>query len=196
MRNPIFTCAVLVFGFLHSAIAQMEGSSALIPANTGVEIQLLENISSETLQAGQSVAFKVVKPVVVSGKTVLPADMPLSGEVKGVQTSHHWGKAGSFDLLLKPIHLDGSIVLLDFHRPKLVSTKLTKGQKAATAAAAPLMAGLALYYFPLIPPALIASSKKGKPYNIRAGERYLVYVVSSSAMSEEPPSQTTEPKKP
>jgi len=34
-----------------------------------------------------------------------------------------------------------------------------------------------MYYFPLIPVALLASSRKGKPFKVRAGERYRVYVV-------------------
>jgi hypothetical protein len=196
-RKHVFTFAVLIFGFLRFVSAQTEAPRATIPANTEVEIQLLENISSETLQAGQSVAFKVVKPVVVNGTTVLRVDTPLSGEVKAVQTSRHWGRGGSFDLVLKPIRLDdGSLAQLDFHRPRLVSTKLTKGQKVATAAASPLIAGLALYYFPLIPPAMIESSKKGKPYNIRSGERYLVYVVSSPSSSDTTPPQATQTPKP
>jgi len=37
------------------------------------------------------------------------------------------------------------------------------------------------YYFPLIPAALIAGSRKGKPFKVRAGERYLVYVTGVEA---------------
>ncbi len=180
---------VLIFPLMQSGQAQIETHSTTMPPNTEVEIELLENIFSEALRAGQCVAFKVVNPVVVDGTTIMPAGMPVSGEVKAVQSARAWRKAGNFDLLLKPIHLeDGAVVQLDFARPKLLRTKKEKtGNTVATS--------LALaYYFPLIPAALISWAKKGKAYNIRSGERYLVYVVSSTP--EVAPQKTMEPAKP
>jgi len=189
---------LLFFALLRPGLAQDGTHTAVIPQRTEVEIELLDNLSSETLRAGQSVSFKVVRPVVVNETTMMAANMPVSGEVKAVQPSGAWRKAGSFDLILKPATLDdGSIVRLDFQRPTL---RGTKGEKAGQAIGTGL--GLA-YYFPLIPAALIWNAKKGKPYNIRSGERYLVYVVSNdrparSGISEGAPApeKTTESPKP
>ena len=188
MRNSVLPFLV-VFAFLLCGLAQTAPHPAAIPQHTEVEIELIDSVSSETLHSGQSVAFKIVRPVVVNGKRVLAADTPVSGEVAAVKASGAWRKAGSFDLRLKPIQMDdGSIVQLDFHRPQRLGTKMEK-----TAAAEEKALFLA-YYFPLIPVALVEGAKKGKPYNIRSGERYLVYVVSSTTGSEAPQGTTGPPK--
>lgn len=147
-----------------------------VPAGTGVEIELLESISSETLQAGQSVPFKLVRALESNGTTLLPAGTRLTGTVTSANAARHWGKAGAFDLKLEPLKLaDGTLVKVDFPRPAKVNARGERtGENVAT--------GIALaYYFPLIPVALIAGSRKGKPFKIRAGERYLVYVTAAEA---------------
>ena len=165
---------LLVFVWVQPLPAQTETQLEVIPKNTSVEVELLEHISSETLHAGQSVRFKIVRPVAVNGTTVMSAGILVTGEVKAVQPSGAWHKAGSFGIIFKPIQLeDGSTVQLDFPPPKLAGTRRERTGNA-------IGSGLGLsYFFPLIPFALIRGTKKGKPYEIRAGERYLVYVVSS-----------------
>lgn len=164
---------LLVLIFSCWAVAQNEQAAPAIPEQTPVEIELLETISSDSMHDGQKIGFKIVTPVEVGGATVMAAGMPLSGEVKKVKSSGAWQKAGSFDLSLDAIRLsEGTVVQLDFKRPKRVGTK---GQKTAVAiAAVPVM----MYYFPLVPIAVVGSARHGKPYVIRAGERYLVYVTS------------------
>jgi hypothetical protein len=159
--------------------------AAVIPAQTAVEIELLETVSSESLHVGQPVRFKVVTPVMVGGTTVIAAGTPVEGEVRAGHASGAWQRAGWFDLGLKPLLLaDGTRVTLDFQRPKV------RGVKAEQTGAA-IVGGVGLaYYFPLIPVVLIESAKHGKPYNIRAGERYLVQVIAS-----EPPTPAVEPVK-
>lgn len=185
----------LVISLVHLANAQTDAPQMTVPEGTQVEIQLLDNLSSETLRDGQSVAFKVSRDVAVNGATLMPAGMPVSGEVKAVQAAGAWHKAGSFNLIFKPVRLeDGSMVQLDFHRPKL---KSTKGETTGNAIGTTLML---TYYFPLIPVALIGGARKGEPYAIRAGERYLVYVVAAptgdkAAREAAPASRVTESPK-
>ena len=166
-----------------TAVVAQTAKPAAIPGHTAVEIQLGESISSETLRAGQEIAFTVVRPVVVDGTTVIAAGTPLVGEVKSAQSAGAFRKTGSFDLGLKPLNLpDGTTVQLDFPRPKL---RGARGEKAATSAAAvPVL----LYYFPLIPFAVAANAKKGAAYKVAAGERYLVYVVPAAPAAQEPAS--------
>ena len=179
---------ILVFAVWRLGLAQTLTQPTVIPERTEVEIELLDNLSSENLHAGQSVSFRIVRPVVVDGATIMAADMLVSGEVKAVQSSGAWRKAGRFDLVLKPVKLDnGTIVRLDFQRPRL---RGTKAEKAGTAIGAAMVL---TYYFPLIPVALISSARKGQPYNIRASERYLVYVVSSERSAGLGPSSAPAP---
>lgn len=166
----------LVFSLWQLSWAQEIPPGDLVPLGTGVEIELLENISSETLQAGQPVPFKLVGALAPHGIVLLSADTRFNGTVRAANPSGHWGKAGAFDLKLEPLKLaDGTEVRLDFHRPV---RRNTRGEKTGeTLGSAIVMT----YYFPLIPLALISGSRKGKPFNIRASERYLVYVVGVDA---------------
>ena len=167
--------------------AQVTTQGASVPPGTGVEIELLQDVSSETLKAGQSIPFKLVRPIEISGETLLPAGTPATGTVEAVQTSGHWGKNGALDLALQPLKLaDGTLVRIDFPRPQKKSEKKEKaGERTASAM-------VLASYFPLIPVALISGARKGKPFTIRSGERYLVYVTSSEAASA---SAVTEPPK-
>lgn len=164
--------AVLILSLTWFGLAQAIPPGDLIPLGTGVEIELLENISSETLQAGESVPFKLVRAVEADGTTLLEAGTPFKGTVASANAARHWGKAGAFDLKLEALKLaDGNQIRLDFHRPTRLNTRPEKtGETIGTAI-------MMTYYFPLIPVALLSGSRKGKPFKIRAGERYLVYVV-------------------
>ncbi len=185
MRDFLSVC--LIFSLLGFSFAQESPPGDLVPLGSGVEIELLENISSESLQAGQSVSFKLVRPIEANGVTLLAANAPFSGTVTAVNASGHWQKAGAFDLKLEPLKLaNGSEVRVDFHRPVRLNAR---GEKTAEAIGGSVMLA---YYFPLIPVALIGGARKGKPFKIRAGERYLVYVIgvdAPPAKAEPPPSQ-------
>ena len=180
MRPLISVIMILSFANLQCA-----RDSRLItppPPRVGVEveIELLENISSETLHAGQSIAFRLVRPLEMSGVTLLAAGTPVVGRVRGVQVSSEWGKNGAFDLALDPLRLaDGTPVPVDFARPR------RRGEKGEITGDYAVNTLVYTYCFPLIPLALVQAARKGKPYNIRTGERYLVYTIGP--LPTEPP---------
>lgn len=167
--------------------AQIESATGVVARGTGVEIELLESVSSESLHAGQNVPFKLVRPLEANGVALLAAGTPFNGKVTKVDAAGHWRKAGAFDLTLEPLKLaDGTLVHVDFHRPPRLNARREKVDENTET-------GIAMmYYFPLMPAvALIAGSRKGKPFKIRAGERYLVYVTGTEAAP-----AATEPPKP
>jgi hypothetical protein len=179
-----FLSVVLILVLPFPGFAQAAPSAEAVRTGTGVEIELLEDISSESLKAGQSVPFKLVRALGINGVTLLPPGTQLNGTVTSANPSGHWGKAGAFDLKLDPLKLaDGALVRVDFHRPARVNAR---GEKTAETIGSAIVL---TYYFPLIPAALIAGSRKGKPFKIRAGERYLVYVADTQA-----PAATESPK--
>lgn len=162
---------MLTISLVCSGFAQVARPIDAVRRGTTVEIELLENLSSETLQAGQSVSFKVVRSLEYGAGTLLPAGTEFTGTVTSAHAAGRWGKAGAFDLKLESLKLtNGTLARLDFHRPAKLNDR---GEKTGEA----LESAMAItYYFPLIPAALIAGARKGKPVKIRAGERYLVYV--------------------
>ncbi len=183
-----FLSVLLALSLLRLSLAQAVPPADLIPLGTGVEIELLDSLSSETLQAGQTVPFKLVNALEAHGVRLLAADTPFSGRVTAANRSGHWGKAGAFDLKLEALKLgDGTEVRLDFHRPTRLNAR---GEKTGEAIGSALVM---TYYFPLIPVALIAGSRKGKPFKIRAGERYLVYVTGVERQPEARDSESPKP---
>jgi hypothetical protein len=174
MRSLLST--TLTISLVCSAFSQVSKPMDGVRLGTAVEIELLENLSSETLQAGQSVSFKVVRALEYGAVRLLPAGTAFTGTVTSAHAARHWGKAGAFDLKLEPLKLtNGTLAFLDFHRPAKLNDRGEKTGQALESAMA--MA----YYFPLIPAALIAGARKGRPFMIRAGERYLVYITEVDA---------------
>jgi hypothetical protein len=168
-----FVSVVLILSLTYGGSGQVPPGE-VVPTGTGVEIELLEDISSESLKAGQPVPFKLSQALEVNGVALLPAGTQFRGTVTSANPSGHWRKAGAFDLKLDPLKLaDGTLVRVDFHRPPRVNAR---GEKSGEAIGTAIVM---TYYFPLIPVALIAGSRKGKPFKIRAGERYLVYVMGT-----------------
>lgn len=165
---------VLVFSLVWPGLAQTVPSQYRVTPQTEVEIELLESISSETLQVGQTVPFQLVRDLQSDGVSLLPAGTGFTGTVTSATSAKHWGKAGAFDLKFNPLKLqDGTLVRLDFHHPAKLNAR---GEKTGETIASAMVL---TYYFPLIPVAMIVASRKGKPFKIRAGERYLVYVTGT-----------------
>lgn len=175
-----FLSVALTLSLAWSGFGQAVAPGDAVRPGAEVEIELLESISSETLQAGQTVPFKLVRALEGNGATLLPAGTTFTGTVTSSNAAGHWGKAGAFDLKLDPLKLpDGTLVRIDFHRPAEANARREKrGEKVEGAI-------WLAYYFPLIPAALIGGSRKGKPFKIRAGERYLVYVTAAEAAATE-----------
>src|SRR5438309_10318682 len=99
----------LVFSLWQLSWAQEVPPGDLLPLGTSVEIELLEHISSETLQAGEPVSFKLVGALAPHGVVLLPSDTRFNGTVRAANPSGHSGKAGGIELILEPTKpADGS----------------------------------------------------------------------------------------
>lgn len=164
--------------------------NAELPPHTAVEIRILEDISSQSLHAGQVIAFEVDHDIVRDSTIVIPHGTSVTGEVTQVKAAGRAGREGSLDLVLKPLRLsDGTTLQLDFYRPKKRSGK---GEKAAVGIVAPFVL---FYYWPLLPVAMIQESRNhGQPYLVKKGERYIVYVIASqTASAGEPATPASKP---
>jgi hypothetical protein len=165
--------------------AQSTNQGVSVPSGTGVEVELLQDVSSETLQTGQAIPFRLVRPIEVKGETLLPAGTPATAMVEAIQKAGHWGKKGAFDLRFQPLKLgDGTLVHIDFARPQKKSEAGEKTERGIE-----LGADFAEDYpYLLILP--ILKARKGKVVTIRSGERYLVYVTSTEAAPAATPAES------
>lgn len=137
-----------------------------------VEIELMQNISSEELKEGDPVPFKVVRPVEINGVTVIKKDATARGHVVKVKKAGRWGKQGKLDWAMNDaISVDGTKIPLRFTQAARGDSK--GGTVAVAAVATTVLLG---------PVGLLWGLKKGKPAIIPAGNKYTVYVDGESTI--------------
>ncbi len=72
-----FLPTVLSLLLVRFQFAQIESVTGVVAPGTGVEIELLESVSSESLHAGQNVPFKLVRRLEANGVALLAAGTPV-----------------------------------------------------------------------------------------------------------------------
>ena len=72
-----------------------------IKAGTPLPVRLLDDLSSETATAGQTVRFEVTRDVVVGDKVVIKAGSEVVGEVSHAQKTGSLGEEGSIYLVIR-----------------------------------------------------------------------------------------------
>lgn len=141
-------------------------ASLELPDGTPVEIELVENISSEAVQEGSVMDFAVVQPVEVNGATVIARGAPARGRVMEVKKARHWGRAGKLVWAIQDVHaVDGQRI------PLRLSKEVEGGGSSGKVAAA--VVATAIVFWPAAP---LWGLKKGKPAIIPAGTRVSSFV--------------------
>jgi len=99
------------------APAAVPGGGDHIPVKTVVEIEITEAISSKTSNVGDGFALKLVAPLVIDGKTILPAGLAGRGEVTHVGKTGSGGQSGELIVNARFLQCgDLRIPLGHFHR--------------------------------------------------------------------------------
>lgn len=70
----------------------------VIPALTPVELEITQAIDSKTAKIGDMFSLKLLVPIQINGRTIVPAGVTGEGEVIDVHKSGWGGKAGSLTL--------------------------------------------------------------------------------------------------
>ncbi|MGN6358594.1 MAG: hypothetical protein ACTHLU_14100 [Novosphingobium sp.] len=99
--EPIMTIEVPGADPVASAMQQ---PSSRIPPKTVVQIEIAETISSRTTNLGDTFAIKLAEPLVVEGKTILPAGLTGRGEVTHVAKRGWGGRPG--ELIINARYVD------------------------------------------------------------------------------------------
>jgi hypothetical protein len=156
----------------NSGSATTSSRKVQVPDGIAVEVELMQNVSSEELKEGDPVAFKVVRPVEINGVTVIKKDATARGHVVKVKKAGRWGKQGKLDWAMNDaISVDGTKIPLRFTQAARGDSK--GGTVAVAAVATTVLLG---------PVGLLWGLKKGKPAIIPAGNKYTVYVDGESTV--------------
>ena len=90
-----------------AASPAVEPECCTIPALTVVELEFADPASSRTSKTGDKVAIRLAEPVVVDGRTVIPAGTKGFAEVIQASKARMMGKAGELTLSLPYLELNG-----------------------------------------------------------------------------------------
>jgi hypothetical protein len=137
-----------------------------IPDGTPIEIELVNNVSSEQVKEGDFVQFKVTKDVEINGVVVIKKDASARGHIVMAKKAGRWGKQGKVDWAMN------DVMCVDGHTISLRFTQGARGESKGGTVAVAAVATTVL----LGPVGLLWGLKKGKPAVIAAGNKYTVYV--------------------
>lgn len=87
------------------ASAPAAPAAALLPANTVVELEMVDAVSSETSQPGDFFKMRVAVAIVSGEQVLVPAGTPAIGQVVHAQKSRGGGKGGELILAARYLEL-------------------------------------------------------------------------------------------
>src|SRR5207244_11089577 len=78
-----------------------------VPASTSLQVRIIDKLSTETANVGDSFQGTLAAPVVVNGKTLFSKGTDVSGEVLSVERSGRFSTPGELHLTLRTIRSGG-----------------------------------------------------------------------------------------
>lgn len=105
MQRGILHLVILALAAALPAYAQKKKSSStvVIPAGTEVTVRLIDNLTSEKAQPGDTFRGSLEYPVLVNGKSVLPKGADVTGRVTKVVSSGRLSRPGELELVLTSV---------------------------------------------------------------------------------------------
>lgn len=100
------------FSFNANAFA-VRANEVTIPAGTRIDLETMSTINSSTIQAGETVDFKVRTDVSIDGHVVIKAGSVAKGTVVSASKAKGIGKEGSVEIQVKSVNgVDGKMIPL------------------------------------------------------------------------------------
>jgi hypothetical protein len=79
----------------------------IVPAGTVIRVRLNEAIGSKTAQAGQTFTGSVMDPIVVGGRTLIPAGATVAGEVTEAKSAGRFKGAAELAITIRSVTVGG-----------------------------------------------------------------------------------------
>jgi hypothetical protein len=149
-------------------------TASRLPAGTEVQVELAEDIGSATSHVGDRFALRLAEPIVLDGKSVVPAGAPGQGEVIDAARAGMAGKQGKLIISARYLDLAGRHVRI--HGMTLL---------AAGKSRVDLAQGVLLLPYVGVTSALI----RGGEITIPAGTRATVKLAEDVELPASPPPQ-------
>ena len=151
-----------------------------LPKGTPLDIEMAYTISSQEVQAGELISFRVVNPVLVDGAVVIAVGATATARVMKASRGGHFGRAGRIAWMMQDVTaVDGTRI------PLAAGGRIVGDSKGAKVATQMIITGALL---PIIAPvALLHGFKRGENALIPAGKRFEVSVSSEATVAVTPP---------
>ena len=79
----------------------------IVPAGTVIRVRLNDAIGSKTAQAGQTFTGSVMDPIVVNGRTLIPAGATVSGEVTNAKSAGRFKGGAELAITIRSVTVGG-----------------------------------------------------------------------------------------
>ncbi len=79
----------------------------IVPAGTAIRVRLNDAIGSKTAQAGQTFTGSVMDPIVVNGRTLIPAGATVAGEVTNAKSAGRFKGAAELAITIRSVTVGG-----------------------------------------------------------------------------------------
>jgi hypothetical protein len=80
----------------------------IVPAGTVIRVRLNDAIGSKTAQAGQTFTGSVMDPIVVGGRTLIPAGATVAGEVTNAKSAGRFKGAAELAITIRSVTVGGA----------------------------------------------------------------------------------------
>ena len=155
-----------------------------VPDGTRVAVRLMEQLSSATAKAGDTVAFEVVEDLIIDGQLLVKQGTPARGTVVEAAAKRRMGRAGNLSYTLAETRaIDGQTIRLRATQEKKGDSNVTSTAVATTAVAV---------FVPVAAPFVLL--RKGKDITVASGTRVEAFVEGDHSLRVGSASTTTETK--
>jgi hypothetical protein len=142
--------------------SQTDNAGIVVPRDTPVHLMVLSEVTTKTHSAGHRFKLRVIEPVIIDGKVVIPIGAVAWGQVTNAEGSGNLGKSGSLEAELLYLEAGGTQVRID-------GQTRSEGNDGT---AETVMGVLGLGIFGLF--------AKGNNAKIKAGEKFTAFTVEDS----------------
>ena len=159
--------------------ASMALAQVVVPDGTKIRVRLEQNLSSDTVEAGQTVDFRVTQEVRIGDAVAIASGAPAQGTIISAEARRRMGRGGKLALTVEKVQMvDGNWLSVRYTPVKAEG----KGHIASTA----VMTGIfGAIFLPAAPLGLLKKGRdaeliKGRSFDVFSDENATVMAVAAS----------------
>ena len=141
-----------------------------LPKGAAVVVETLYPVSSATFRVNNTIAFTVVRPIIVDGALIIPRGTVARAKVVRARKAQSWGRGGALTLEME------RIIAIDGTRIPVRLTAAVEGDSRAGVLAVGAAATSALIFPYTAPAAIVWGFKKGDDAVIRGSKQFAAVI--------------------